>query len=42
MESWTWEQYNIKKNELFEKLVLVDMINHPVKDSVKLSDELFN
>jgi hypothetical protein len=21
---------------------LVDMINHPVKDSVKLSDELFN
>ena len=42
MESWSWEQYNIKKDELFDKLVLVDMIWQPIKNSVVISDELFD
>jgi len=42
LESWTWEEYEIKKTNLWDKLVLVDMIGHPIKDSVQISDELFN
>jgi len=42
LESWTWEQYDIKKTELLDKLVLVDMIGHSMKDSVVISDELFS
>lgn len=42
MESWDWKTYEIKKAELLEKLVLVDMINYPIKWSVTISDELFD
>lgn len=42
LESWTWEQYEIKKNELLDKVVLVDMIWHPIKDSIVISDSLFD
>lgn len=42
LESWTWEEYQSKKKELGDSLVLVDMIRHPVKDSVTLSDDLFS
>lgn len=42
LESWTWDEYNKKKNELWEKVVLVDMIGHPVEGSVIASDELFD
>lgn len=42
LESWTWEEYKKKKSELWEKLVLVDMIGHPVEGSVQASDELFD
>ncbi len=43
--SWNWEQYfeNKKKLELEGgKVVLVDMINHPVEGSVPISNEVFD
>jgi hypothetical protein len=41
MESWTWEQYKIQKDKFKNQIVLVDMINHPLPDSVPISNELF-
>jgi rhodanese-related sulfurtransferase len=38
--AWTWEQYFEKKKELGDKIVLVDMIGHPVPGSIPLSNEL--
>lgn len=42
LESWSWEEYDFKKLQLLDKLVLVDMIGYKVKDSVIISDELFD
>lgn len=42
LEAWTWDEYYEKKKEFWEKIVLVDMINHPVDDSVIISDKLFS
>lgn len=42
LEAWTWDKYEEKKKELWEKVVLVDMINHPVAGSVVISDKLFS
>ncbi|MDD5212865.1 MAG: hypothetical protein PHG82_00345 [Candidatus Gracilibacteria bacterium] len=42
LEAWTWDEYDEKKKELGEKVVLVDMINHPVAGSVVISDKLFS
>lgn len=42
LESWTWEEYQSKKQELGDMLVLVDMIRHPINGSVTLSDHLFS
>lgn len=42
LESRTWEEYKKKKTELWDTLVLVDMIGHPVEGSVIASDELFD
>ncbi len=39
---WTWDQYFEKKKELADKVVLVDMIGHPVENSVPISNELFD
>lgn len=39
---WTWEKYFEKKEELGDKIVLVDMIGHPVSGSIPLSNELLN
>ena len=41
LESWSWDKYHKQKEKLWDKLVLVDMIWHPVKDSVPISNELF-
>jgi hypothetical protein len=41
LESWTWDEYEKQKKVLWDKLVLVDMIGHPVMDSVQISNELF-
>jgi hypothetical protein len=40
--AWTWYQYKEQKKTLGEKLVLVDMIDHPILDSVPISEELFS
>jgi rhodanese-related sulfurtransferase len=43
--SWSWEEYfeNKKKfEEQGKKVVLVDMINHPVEGSTPISNELFD
>jgi len=42
LESWTWEEYEKKKEDLGEKLILVDMIGHPLKWSVAISDKIFS
>jgi len=39
--SWTWDEYFKKKELLGDKVILVDMINHPVEGSVKISNKLF-
>ena len=39
---WTWQEYFEKKKELGDKVVLVDMIGHPVDGSTSISNELFN
>jgi len=41
LESWSWDEYEKQKEILWDKLILVDMINHPIKDSVVISNELF-
>jgi len=41
LESWTWEQYKTQKEKFGDQIVLVDMINHPVEDSVAITNELF-
>jgi len=41
LESWTWEQYKTQKEKFGDQIVLVDMINHPVEDSVTITNELF-
>lgn len=41
LESWTWKKYYKQKEILWDKIVLVDMIDHPVDKSIPLSDELF-
>ena len=40
--AWSWNEYHKNKALLGDKLVLVDMIGHPVPDSVEISDELFS
>lgn len=42
LESWSWEEYEVKKKELSDKIVLVDMIWQPLEWSVTISDELFS
>lgn len=42
LESWTWKEYKQKKDELWDKIVLVDMIWHPLEWSIEASDELFD
>jgi hypothetical protein len=42
LESWSWDEYNEKKKVLWDSIVLVDMINHPLPDSVAISNELFD
>ncbi|MDD5769666.1 MAG: hypothetical protein PHE25_01755 [Candidatus Gracilibacteria bacterium] len=42
LESWTWKEYKQKKDELGDKIVLVDMIGHPLEGSIEASDELFD
>ncbi|MDD2565851.1 MAG: hypothetical protein PHZ26_01610 [Candidatus Gracilibacteria bacterium] len=42
LESWSWEEYEVKKIELSDKIVLVDMIGQPLEGSVTISDELFS
>lgn len=39
--AWTWDEYKKQKESLWDKLVLVDMIKHPVLDSVSISEEMF-
>ncbi|MCB9807393.1 hypothetical protein H6768_06010 [Candidatus Peribacteria bacterium] len=41
-QAWTWDEYQEQKKTLGDKLVLVDMIGHPVFDSVSISDEMFS
>jgi len=41
LESWSWDEYHRQKEKLWDKLILVDMIRHPVEDSVPISNELF-
>ena len=38
---WTWDTYFEKKEQLKDKIVLVDMIGHPVPGSIPLSNSLF-
>lgn len=40
--AWTWHEYKEQKKILGDKLVLVDMIDHPILDSVLISEELFS
>jgi rhodanese-related sulfurtransferase len=43
--SWNWEQYFENKKTLEsegKKVILVDMINHPVEGSVPISNEIFD
>ncbi len=43
-EQWTWQEYYNKRRELEKegvRVILVDMINDPVTDSVPLSNSLF-
>lgn len=42
MESWTWQEYEEKKRQLGDKVVLVDMIGHPVEGSEPISEEMFS
>ena len=42
MESWNWDEYKTQKEKFGEQIVLVDMINHPVEDSVTITNELFD
>ncbi|MDD2487788.1 MAG: hypothetical protein PHS92_05480 [Candidatus Gracilibacteria bacterium] len=42
LESWNWDEYEIRKKELGDGIVLVDMIGHPVKGSVEISDRMFS
>lgn len=42
MESWTWDEYEEKKRILGDKVVLVDMIGHPVEGSEPISEEMFS
>lgn len=41
LESWSWEEYKENKEKLWDKIVLVDMINHPILDAEPISNELF-
>lgn len=43
-EQWTWKEYYNKKKELELKnlqVILIDMIDHPVMDSVPISNQIF-
>ncbi len=43
-DKWTWTEYFENKKELeaqWINVVLVDMINHPIEDSIPISNELF-
>ena len=42
LTNWSWEEYREQKEQLWDKVVLVDMINHPLPDSVAISNELFD
>jgi len=42
LENWTWDEYRKQKEKLWDQIVLVDMINHPLPDSVPISNELFD
>lgn len=39
---WTWDEYKENKKNLWDKLILVDMIGYPVLDSKTISDEMFS
>lgn len=44
-EKWSWVEYYQKRKELEKQsipVVLVDMIDHPVENSVPISNELFD
>jgi gentisate 1,2-dioxygenase len=40
--AWTWHEYKEQKRTLGDRLVLVDMIDYPILDSVPISEELFS
>jgi len=43
-DTWTWNDYFHNKQEFSKKwinIVLVDMINHPIEDSIPISNEIF-
>lgn len=44
LESWNKEVYFQKKEEFWDKIVLVDMINHPIdwEKCVPISNEMFD
>ncbi|EKE26381.1 MAG: hypothetical protein ACD_4C00308G0009 [uncultured bacterium (gcode 4)] len=42
LESWSWIEFKEKKKDLWDKLILVDMIWHPMDWSVPISDKLFS
>ena len=42
LDVWTWEEYKENKEKLNEKVILVDMIWHPVNWSKEISDEMFS
>ena len=42
LESWTWDEYNKQKEIHWDKMLLVDMIWHPIEWSITISDELFS
>ena len=42
LESWSWDEYRENKKKLGDKIILVDMINHPIENSVTISNELFD
>ena len=41
LQNWSWDEYREQKEQFWDKIILVDMINHPLPDSVTISNELF-
>jgi hypothetical protein len=42
LESWTWKEYRKQKEKFWDQIILVDMINHPLPNSVTITNELFD